>query len=1462
MRLTIILLSIFFLFTKLDAIAAETPKFTTHTGYGFIENKGQFVNQDFEVNKDLKFLLYNNNFNIHLKNNGFSYELFNREIIGFKEKTNSSVITSRLNNDTIQYKYNFHRIDFEFVNYNKNFSIETFNAGNDFINYYYQWCSNGILNVKHYQRVVYKNFYPNIDLEFLVSDNSNDNNHFKYNFIIHPSANYKDIKFKINGSNYTIVNQSGEIEIETSIGKITENIPLTFQPSINEKKVIHSSFILNKNENTFGFDIDQYDKDNVLIIDPMPWSTYYGGNQGLAYTEFYAVESKNNLIAGTGYTSSLNAIATSGAFQTSYAGGNNGSDQSDAFLVVFNNNCERLWATYYGGTFNEQGRGVRFDKAGNIIMAGYTFSLGVIASSGSFQSTIGGGSDLFLVKFNANGQRIWGTYFGGSANEVIYSSEILAIDSNNHYIITGGSASAGLGTTGVHQSTHAGGADAIIAKFDSSGQRLWCTYFGGTGTDISHAIALDTSGNIHIVGETTSSSGIASSGAHQQTYGGNYDGFIAKFNPSGVRIWSSYFGGIGLEATEGVACDIHGNIAITGSTSSGGMASLNAHQTTFGGIYISKFNKNGIQVWSTYYGVSFAHDGGRSVIFDNDSNIITTGSTRSSSNIASPNAFQTQLITQPGGIWNAYIVKFNPVGLRIWGTYFGGNNGATIPGLSATSQNYIIASGTSTSTTHVATNNSFLNAPTGSGILAAFTPNGDLVQVRNNHLTGNQTICARSTPDTLIGAMPLGVMVGNFSYRWLSSQTDSSSGFAAAAGVNNLQHYKPNALTQTTWYRRVVMSANKSDTSHAIQITVLSKPHAGFAINNPGQCLIGNSFTFTDTSVFSGTYQRFWHLGNGINDTSTLPMVSKSFNTTGIYQIKLRLTNPQGCNDSIIHTVSTGHKPTAVFMVNSSQQCQNNNLFVFSNQSSVSSGPLQYLWQFSTQPNDTSTQIQPQKRYQQEDNYQVQLIANSWGCRDTAQTSIVVLPKPIAGFNQNSLSQCFKNNRFEFNDTSLANGAGMLTRHWRFSTISNDTSVLQNPVKSFNSVGIFNVILTSIAQNGCRDTVTKQIETRVTPTPVVWTNTNTTQLISANFFRFAIAGNGYQIYSWDLGDTIHGQTWNNEVSRTYTTPAAYTVKLFAHNNNGCSDTGFLNIKILPDAPTIQASNVSFTNITNTAVRVNWNNGNGTQRLVIARPGFAVNMNPQNGTGYIANAVYGQGANLGGGNFVVYSGTNNFVNVTGLNPLTQYFFAVFEFNGDSILSSYRLPGAQGNLTTLPVSWLGFTAKLQADKTVKLYWQTAHEINNKGFDIERSTSGTDFETIGFVNGNGNTNAISNYTFTDLSIHQLQTSNPEIQTIFYRLKQTDFDGAFDFSNTVSINLNHTIIQTPVVYPNPFNNELHIENLGSNQTNITLSDQTGRILLFEKTHENTHTLFVNDLPAGIYVLQLNEQAFKVVKK
>ena len=115
-------------------------------------------------------------------------------------------------------------------------------------------------------------------------------------------------------------------------------------------------------------------------------------------------------------------------------------------------------------------------------------------------------------------------------------------------------------------------------------------------------------------------------------------------------------------------------------------------------------------------------------------------------------------------------------------------------------------------------------------------------------------------------------------------------------------------------------------------------------------------------------------------------------------------------------------------------------------------------------------------------------------------------------------------------------------------------------------------------------------------------------------------------------------------------------------------------------PNVQASLFSATSIGNTSANIGWTSGNGGSVIVLARQGMPVNSSPSNGTAYIANSFFGTGQQIGIGNYVIFSGIGNSVNVTGLNPGTNYYFSVFEYNTTSGTPCYLTPGLTGSITT--------------------------------------------------------------------------------------------------------------------------------------------------------------------------------------
>lgn len=396
------------------------------------------------------------------------------------------------------------------------------------------------------------------------------------------------------------------------------------------------------------------------------WATYYGGaDQDAGYK--ISTDASGNVYM-TGQTSSATGIATAGAFQNTYGGG------VDAYLVKFDGAGNRLWATYYGGSGADFGYGVKTDAAGNIYLTGYTESTSGIATAGAHQTVYGGSNDAFLVKFDSNGNRLWGTYYGGSFFD---QGANLATDaSGNVYLAGYTSSSNDISSASAHQTTYGGGgADAFLIKFNSSGVRQWGTFYGGANEDYATDVTTDAAGNVIASGYTTSSTGIATAGGFQNSYGGLQDAFIVKFNSAGTRLWGSYYGGAQLEYCFGITTGTGNYIYFSGQTQSSTSIASGGHQNTFGGFsdaYLVKFDASGNRIWGTYYGGAGIEEG-TNVAADAFGNVFLAGDSYSPNvgdTMSSPYGYQTNLI----GSENLFMVAFTGSGVRASATYYGKNH--------------------------------------------------------------------------------------------------------------------------------------------------------------------------------------------------------------------------------------------------------------------------------------------------------------------------------------------------------------------------------------------------------------------------------------------------------------------------------------------------------------------------------------------------------------------------------------------------------------------------------------------------------------------------------------------------------------------------------------------------------------------------------------------------------------------
>ncbi len=222
--------------------------------------------------------------------------------------------------------------------------------------------------------------------------------------------------------------------------------------------------------------------------------------------------------------------------------------------------------------------------------------------------------------------------------------------------------------------------------------------------------------------------------------------------------------------------------------------------------------------------------------------------------------------------------------------------------------------------------------------------------------------------------------------------------------------------------------------------------------------------------------------------------------------------------------------------------------------------------------------------------------------------------------------------------------------------------------------------------------------------------------------------------------------------------------------------------------------------------------------------------------------------------------------------TSPFFADFTGDGINDLAALiTLPPSgltsavtviEGKYSVVPVELVSFSAIVDGNN-VSLSWSAATEINNKGFYIERK-SDDNWTEIGFVEGSGTTTEIHNYSYEDKNVDI--KSSPEI---YYRLKQTDFDGSFNYSKQVELNLSPSGYSLSQNYPNPFNPSTKIQYSIPQSSNVTIKvfDILGneiKTLVNEEKPIGTYkiTWYAENLPSGIYLYKLQAGNFIETKK
>lgn len=307
-------------------------------------------------------------------------------------------------------------------------------------------------------------------------------------------------------------------------------------------------------DGSFGQDFvfiydEQHWNPNTYLLKVNPqgqllWSTYYG------FCSILDIAVNNNEIyiaGGANSISELNYFATEGAFLSGLTSG--------MFLSKFNSEGERLWSTYYGNSsvFDNRDK-IKILPNNKIIIAGYTSSTSNIATQGVYRENIAGNHDYFLAQFDTNGNRDWGTYYGGSgAGDEFPVNNLNIMDASDDLIYVGGCTTSTSGVATEHginpNINNSNFYDAFINIFDHNGNRLWGSYYGGSKWEFGSGILLSNNHhNFFLYGMTQSQSGVSTpQGAHPVFSHSPFtnpssasNGYIVKFDTGSLGLPSSH----------------------------------------------------------------------------------------------------------------------------------------------------------------------------------------------------------------------------------------------------------------------------------------------------------------------------------------------------------------------------------------------------------------------------------------------------------------------------------------------------------------------------------------------------------------------------------------------------------------------------------------------------------------------------------------------------------------------------------------------------------------------------------------------------------------------------------------------------------------------------------------------------------------------------------------------------------
>jgi len=567
------------------------------------------------------------------------------------------------------------RVDLTLLHSNTSAAIEPLDRMASRTDYFTGTRANWRTNVANYSRVRYRSVYPGIDVVYYGRGNQ-----LEYDFVLQPGADPRKIRLQFRGARALSITPDGDVAFDSAGGRMLQKRPVIYQ----DGREVGGRYVM-LSRHVVGLKIDRYDSTRALTIDPVLVFSSYLGATHTDQIIGAKLDAKGRLyvVGSTDHSTDSNIpdlAPTDNTYQAASGG------LTDVFIAVLNttggqNNL--LYFSYLGGSGLDVPHAMQLDSAGRVYIAGSTTSTNFPTAGLAVVSSGGAGAVFAFVSvvdpaLDTGGSSLYySTYLGTNTGNTVANA--IDVDAQgNMYVIGTTRADDFPVTSNAYQPVRWGLQDAFLSELTiASSNMLYSTYLGGEGDDDGRCIAVTPQGLVYFAINTLSQQFPQAGGQYSPVSAGSEDIAIGlmdmKKSGTDSLLYTSYFGGSGVDEARKIALDAKGNLLVTGFTLSTDLpVTGDAAQPKAGGggdafvAIVNATNPKFIQ-YLTYLGGAHG-EVGYDVAADASGSIYVTGYTLSSNFPVTADAPQSHW----GFGIDVFLTKVKPGAGVQYSTYLGG----------------------------------------------------------------------------------------------------------------------------------------------------------------------------------------------------------------------------------------------------------------------------------------------------------------------------------------------------------------------------------------------------------------------------------------------------------------------------------------------------------------------------------------------------------------------------------------------------------------------------------------------------------------------------------------------------------------------------------------------------------------------------------------------------------------------